>query len=123
MKKILVVEDDRRIALALTVRLRASGFEVITAPDALAGVNQARKHEPALVVLDLMMPAGGGLKVAERLRNLTQTATVPIIFLTASKDADMKRQALEFSPVAYLEKPYDAQDLLNAVHEAMAAPI
>ena len=119
MKKILVVEDDKRIAMALTVRLRASGFEVATAPDALAGVNQARRLEPSLVILDLMMPAGGGLKVAERMRNLTQTATIPIIFLTASRDPEMKRKALEFEPGAYLEKPYDAQELLNAVHESL----
>ena len=119
MSRILVVEDDKDIALALGTRLRAAGHGPVHAYDALAGVSQARKETPDLVLLDLMMPAGGGLKVAERLRAMEATSTVPIIFMTASKDPEMRTKAMEFSPHAFIEKPYDPLELLAVIHEAL----
>ena len=120
MKKILVVEDDKDIAFALGTRLRAAGFVPTHAYDALVGVSQARKETPDLVLLDLMMPAGGGLKVAERLRAMGPTATVPVIFLTASKDPELRAAAMAYGPHAFIEKPYDPMELLAVIHEALA---
>ncbi len=119
MNKILVVEDDKDIALALGTRLRAAGFKVSNAYDALGGVSRAVKDQPDLVILDLMMPAGGGIKVAERIRALEATATVPIIFITASQDPGLRNEAMAFDPHAFVEKPYDPATLLEKVHEAL----
>ena len=123
MKKILIVEDDRDIAMVLGTRLRAQGFTVINAYDAMGGVNQAQREAPDLVLLDLMMPAGGGLRVAERVRAFAKTATTPIIFLTASKDAELREKAMEQSPFAFLEKPYDPQLLLARIQEALGIAV
>jgi DNA-binding response OmpR family regulator len=60
MPKILVVEDDKKIALALSVRLKAKGHEVLIAHDALGGLTMANQKKPDLVLLDIGMPAGGG---------------------------------------------------------------
>ena len=119
MKKVLIVEDDKKISMALTIRLKSKGYEVLTAFDALSGVSVAVKNRPDMILLDVMMPAGGGFSVAERLRALAQTAMTPIIFLTASKRPGLEEKAEELSAVAFFEKPYDAESLLKTIDETL----
>lgn len=118
--KILIVEDDRNIAKALAVRLRAAGLEVIMAYDALSGLDMALRQQPDLVILDIGLPAGSGLSVAERIQNLIPRLT-PIIFLTASRQPGLRERAMQLGPVDYLEKPYDAEKLLEAIARALPA--
>ena len=118
MRKILVIEDDRKIALALALRLKASGYEASIAHDAITGVNVAIKLRPDLVLLDISMPAGNGFVVAERIQTLIPTAT-PIIFLTASKQPGFREKATELGAVGYFEKPYDADALLACIKETL----
>jgi DNA-binding response OmpR family regulator len=119
MKKILVVEDDPKISMALGVRLRAHGYEVIVAFDAMIGLSQAVKQRPDLVILDVSMPAGNGFIVAERIQNLATTAGTPMIFITASKDPAFKTRAEELGAVAFLEKPFESEKILAAVQQAL----
>jgi DNA-binding response OmpR family regulator len=119
MTKILIVEDDTKIATALAIRLKSEGYEVEIAVDAIMGVASARRLEPDLVILDISMPAGNGFTVAERLRALTQTMSTPFIFLTASKKPGLRERALEVGAVAFLEKPYDPEKLMATVREAL----
>jgi len=120
MNKILIIEDDKDIALALGMRLRAAGYTVANAYDGLTGVSSAATDAPDLIILDLMMPAAGGVQVAEGLRALDTTATVPIIFMSASRDPELRSQAMAVGPHAFLEKPYDPAVLLECVREALA---
>ncbi len=117
--KILVVEDDRHIAKALAVRLRSAGLEVVLACDALGGLEMAMRHLPDLVILDIGLPAGSGLKVAERIQTLVPKLT-PIIFLTASRQPGLREQAERLGPADYIEKPYDADKLLESVWKALS---
>lgn len=119
MKTILVVEDDRSIAAALGVRLKASGYEVVVAYDAVSGVAAAVRTRPDLVLLDLSMPGGGGLLVAERLRSLAGTAATPLIVMTASKDPSLRTKATALGVSHFFEKPYDAAALLAAIANAL----
>jgi PAS domain S-box-containing protein len=119
MKKILIVEDDRKIAIAVAVRLKANGYEVITVYDALAGVSSALQHHPALVLLDISMPAGSGFIVAERLQSIAQTAGTPMIFMTASKNPLFKKKAEEVGAVAFFEKPFEADQIIAAINQAL----
>lgn len=118
MRKILVIEDDRKIALALALRLRAAGYEASLAHDAVTGLNTAVKLRPDLVLLDISMPAGNGFVVAERIQNLIPVV-VPIIFLTASKQPAFREKATEMGAVGFFEKPYDAEALLAAIREVL----
>ena len=120
--KVLIVEDDRHIAKALAVRLRAAGLEVVMAGDALSGLDMALRLQPDLVLLDIGLPAGSGLKVAERIQTLLPKLT-PIIFLTASRRPGLREQALRLDPVDYFEKPYDAEKLMEAVQRALASRV
>jgi DNA-binding response OmpR family regulator len=115
-KKILIVEDDRKIAMALALRLQAAGYETLIAGDAMAGVSTAVKSMPNLVLLDISMPAGNGFTVAERMKTALPIP-VPVIFLTASKQPGFRDRARELGAVGYFEKPYEAEDLLAAVRQ------
>ena len=121
MKKVLLVEDDKKVALALGIRLKAMGYDVVTASDAVSAVSQARKSEPDVVLLDINLPGGDGFLVAERLQQLVQTATSPIIFITASKRSELKRKAEEVGAVRFLEKPFDATKLADAIETAFTS--
>jgi DNA-binding response OmpR family regulator len=118
MKKILIIEDDRKIAMTLTVRLKSAGYEATTAYDALTGVNVAVKDPPDLVLLDICLPVGNGFTVAEQIQTLVPTP-IPIIFITASKQPSFRQRANELGAAGYFEKPYEAEELLAAIQNAL----
>lgn len=115
MKNILVVEDDKNIAKALEVRLRSSGYTPMIAHDAVMGIQSAVKNKPNLVIMDISIPGGDGLMVAERMSKLDETCDIPVIFLTATKKPGYKERAEELGAAAYFEKPYDANQLMGKV--------
>jgi DNA-binding response OmpR family regulator len=117
--KILVVEDDKRIALALAIRLRAAGYDVIVAPDAVLAMSMALKHRPDLLVLDVLIPGGNGFQVAEWVQDLEAMIGVPCIFITASKVPGLRERARQLGAVGFFEKPYDAGDLLATIRETL----
>jgi|SRR5690349_4114572 len=119
MKRILIVEDDRDNAAVLGMRLRNEGYEVAVAYDAVSGLNTATHDRPHLVLLDISMPGGGGLLVAERLRNMVGTVATPIIFVTGTKDPVLRSKAVALGAAGYLEKPYEPRQLLAAVTRAI----
>jgi DNA-binding response OmpR family regulator len=117
--QILVVEDDEKIALSLSIRLRAAKYEVTLAYDAISGVNAATKYQPDLILLDITMPGGSGFTVAEEVKKALP-AGVPIIFLTASRQPGLRERAMELGAAGFFEKPYDAQALLACIQQALA---
>jgi len=114
MKKILIVDDDSKSIAALQIRLKAAGYEVITAPDGVSGLKQAVERRPDLVVMDVWMPDGPGILTAQRLKHVG-LADVPVIFLTAGKKKDLWNIAEEVEPAGFFEKPYDARRLLDSI--------
>lgn len=117
MKKILVVEDDKKISLALAIRLRAVGYQVIQAYDTVGGTSMAKKHEPDVILLDISMPGGDGFNVAQRVRKIIGSEPV-IIFLTAHKEPELRQRAMEFGAAGFIEKPYDADRLIELIAKA-----
>ncbi len=115
--KILVVDDEPDIVKIVGIRLKASGYEVVTAMDGLQATNIAIIEQPDLIVLDINMPAGDGHTVAKRLKNSSKTCSVPIIFLTASTNPEDYKKAIDSGIVKYITKPFDAKELLAAVDD------
>src|SRR5438132_94472 len=114
MNKILIVEDDKKIVAALTTRLKAAGYEVLTAVNGLEGLKLAVTSKPDLIIMDVWMPGGVGPLIAERLKTLG-LAGVPVIFLTASKKKELWDIAKQVEPAGFFEKPYDPKKLLDAI--------
>jgi len=113
-KHILLIDDDPDLALGLSVRLRAHGYDVSAAPDAITGFAKVRNDEPDLVLLDLGLPGGDGLVVLERIRSNTNTQLTPVVVLTA-RDLTYQAEAKKLGAQAYLQKPVDNDVLLETV--------
>ncbi len=119
-KKILVVDDDKKIVAALTIRLEAAGYEVLTALNGLEGLKLAVSFRPNLVIMDIWLPEQVGILVAERFKHFG-LADIPIIFITASKQKDVWQFVEEVGAAGFFEKPYDPEKLLAAVANALEA--
>src|ERR1700723_3892390 len=95
MKKILIVEDDQKIARALVIRLKPNCYDPSVAPDALTGSSLARTIKPDLILLDVCLPAGNGFQLAKDFQRMPHTSATPIFIMTASKNPELQQQALE----------------------------
>jgi DNA-binding response OmpR family regulator len=121
-RRVLLVDDDRDIVQMLTGVLRKAGYEVIAALDALQGVSQAQRNQPDVILLDLVMPAGGGFSVLQRLKALARTNTIPVIVLTGSVEPGIEAKARELGAQGFFHKPYDVAAVLDAIRQVLAEP-
>ena len=121
-KKILIVEDDADVRLGYHVLLKANRYDTFFAPDASSAVSEARKHEPDLIILDLGLPAGDGFVVLERLRANTYLAVIPVIVVSARDVHGNKERALEAGARAYLQKPWNDNELLALIRKLAGKP-
>jgi DNA-binding response OmpR family regulator len=118
-KKILIVDDERDIVKALMIRLQTNGYNVVAAFDGAQGLFMANKEMPDLVIIDIRMPAGDGFSVVEKLRQSNRTGQIPIIFLTGSPERNAEEKAMGLGARFYIKKPYDPEELLDAVKRAL----
>lgn len=117
--KVLIVDDDADIRRGLNVRLRANGYEVLFAADAISALSVAVKERPDLVILDIGLPAGDGYVVMERLQKHPALACVPVIVLSARDAQENKQRALEAGAYAFFQKPADNNQLLRTIRAAL----
>jgi CheY-like chemotaxis protein len=120
MKTVLLIDDDNVFLLTIGVRLKSMGYVVHAAKDAVSAVSAVRKTSPDVIVLDVSLPAGDGFMVAERLQKLISAAATPIIFVTASERPGMSERAMKLGAVAFLNKPFDATTLADAIESALS---
>ena len=123
--RLLMIEDDRRLAQMVAEYLGQSGFEVAHAPDGEQGLEQLRLIHPEMVILDLMMPGIDGLEVCRRIRALPdELARTPVLMLTAKGDPMDRIIGLEIGADDYLPKPFEPRELLARVKALLrrAAP-
>jgi two-component system alkaline phosphatase synthesis response regulator PhoP len=116
MKKILVVEDEAKIASLVRDYLEHAGFEVITSRDGDEALAQARRSRPDLVVLDLGLPGRDGLDVARALRGFS---TVPIVMLTARGEEADRIVGLELGADDYVVKPFSPREMVARVRAVL----
>ena len=120
MAKILIVDDDQDIRRLLAIRLKSIGHDAVFAGDAISAVNQARKEEPDLILLDVMLPAGDGYLVMERLKAMPAMEGIPVIVISALDPTLQEDKLAASSADAYLQKPFDHEELLAAIDRALA---
>ena len=117
-QKILVVDDDPNITIAVAARLEASHYDVLTASNGFEAIKMALRDPPDLILLDMWMPIGIGLSVAERLKELA--LDIPVVFLTACKKAELRAATRAVGAAGFVEKPYDPEMLLETIEQALS---
>jgi DNA-binding response OmpR family regulator len=113
MAKILIVEDEPNMVAGLRDNFEFEGYQVISAPDGVAGLERALSESPDLVILDVMMPRMSGLDVCKQLK--TKKPGIPIIMLTARGQEVDKVVGLELGADDYVTKPFSIRELLARV--------
>jgi two-component system KDP operon response regulator KdpE len=110
--RVLVVDDDPRIVKFLEVKLKASGYGVLTANSGFEALEQVEAQEPDLVVLDVLMPRKDGF---ETLKELRAFSSVPVIVLSAKEADTDKIKGLELGADDYLAKPFSPDELVARI--------
>lgn len=113
LKKILIIEDEHSIATLLSYNLVQAGYETIIANDGKQGYETALSENPALILLDLMLPSMDGVEVCKSLRQ--QKVNTPIIMLTAKDDEFDKVLGLELGADDYMTKPFSPREVVARV--------
>lgn len=113
---VFVVDDDPSVRKALRRLLRSAGLHVETFESAEEFLQFERNDGPSCLVLDIQMPGLSGLQLQEQLA--TSGSTLPVIFITAYEDTNVRTRALDQGAARFLEKPFDDDVLLDAIRSA-----
>ena len=117
--KIIVIEDNKEHLMELAIRLRAHGFDVVSAGDGATAMTVVNREKPDAVILDLGLPGGDGFVVLQRLRSLASTVALPVVVVTARPAQTNRALALEQGVVAFLQKPVKTAELMTALRKAL----
>ena len=127
-KKIMVVDDSIVILKTLSMKLKASGYDVLTAEDGAVAVSTARRERPDLILLDLVFPPdvahGGGVAwdgflIMDWLKRMEEVKNIPIIIITGAKSEEFKARSMASGAVGYIQKPINNDELLAAIHQTL----
>jgi DNA-binding response OmpR family regulator len=120
-KLILIADDDRDLVTALSIRLRAAGYRVVGAHDGDEAFRVAQESKPDLIILDVRMPSGGGFSSIEKMKHSLTIRNIPVIFLTAFDDDEMREEAMRLGASGYFRKPFDDAQFMAAISEVLGA--
>ncbi|MFO7680866.1 MAG: response regulator [Chloroflexota bacterium] len=118
-QSVLIVDDEPMARTLLRLMLVRVGFNVSEAEDGYDALEKVQQNLPDIILLDVMMPGMDGFSVCEELRQRKETATLPIIMLSAKTDLDSINKGLRIGATKYLTKPISPEDLTRHVKEAL----
>lgn len=119
MPRILLVEDNEMNRDMLSRRLQRKGHEVLIAVDGEAGAQMAESERPDLILMDMSLPTVDGWEATRRIKRLPETASIPIIALTAHAMAGDRDKAIEAGCDDYDSKPVDFERLLGKIQSLL----
>ncbi|HUU27991.1 MAG TPA: response regulator [archaeon] len=119
--KILIVDDEKALRLGLSRCLQNAGFETLVAECGAEALCLMDLHQPALIILDVMMRGLSGLEVCRTLRKKPETSAVKIVFLSAKGQLRDKVEGLEAGGDYYITKPFDYRELITIIKELLEA--
>lgn len=120
---ILVVEDHTPLLRHIAFLLQVAGFDVMTAHDGAEAMRLMNRAMPALVLTDAEMPGVNGYALLNRLRADRKTAKLPVIMMSEKYDYESLMDALDMGANEYLPKPFDTEQMLDAVYAALGEPV
>lgn len=115
MPKVLIVDDEPHIVKLVSFTLRNHGFEVVDAQDGSVAVEVARRERPDLIVMDVMMPLVDGHEACRRLKADPETASIPVLMLSAKGQSHEVSAGLDSGATEYVCKPFTPSELLGKV--------
>lgn len=107
MKKVVLIEDSKTLAGALTGALELEGVQTVWAADGVQGVAAARREKPDLILLDLMLPKLSGFEVCKMLKTNDLTWRIPVVIMSTLTDPESRDRAKEAGADYFIAKPYD----------------
>ncbi|MBL9215249.1 MAG: response regulator [Opitutaceae bacterium] len=119
--RILAVDDEPELTELMHYHLVRAGYTVDTAANGWEAIHAVRAHRPDIILLDLMLPDLDGFGVCEILRRDPDTATIPIIIVSAWSSTDSRNLGLELGALDYITKPFQPRDLVGRVDRLMHA--
>jgi DNA-binding response OmpR family regulator len=117
--KIMIVDDDPELRMALKLRLQAHHYETVSACDGYSAIALAQKERPNLIILDLGLPAGNGYSVLKRLRESDTLSSIPVIVLTARDPHGNEERSFDAGAAAFFQKPADNTELLEVIRASL----
>lgn len=121
MPRILIVDDEPNIVLALEMLMKREGYEIRTVGDGERAVEAAETFRPDLILLDVMMPRMDGYEVCQRLRSDRVLKDVVIVMLTAKGRAVEREKGLALGADLYITKPFSTREVVQKVKELLAS--
>lgn len=122
-KRILIVDDDQDLVKLLARKLAQANFEALAAFDASQAIRLAQKESPSLILLDMRLPAGGGLGTLQNLKNSFKTNMIPIIIITGQESAGTEREVRKYDVEHIMTKPLDMEALVKKIKELLGEDI
>ena len=122
-KKIMIVDDEPNIVLALKFLMEEEGFDVQCFYDGDTALENVTKVIPDLIILDVMMPGKDGFSVAKYIRNQPSLENTAIIFLTAKGTSQDKMEGYDSGAESYIVKPFDNDEIVSKVHQVLGVDI
>lgn len=120
MPRILIVDDEPNIVLALELLMKREGYETLSVDDGQKAVEAVKEFLPDLVLLDIMMPKMDGYEVCQRIRADARFKDVSIVMLTAKGREVEKEKGMALGADLYITKPFSTRDVLLKVREMLA---
>ncbi|MBF8254963.1 MAG: phoP [Deltaproteobacteria bacterium] len=115
-KTIMVVDDNPDIITIVKTILEGKGYTVLSASSGLELLNMLKNQKPDLIILDIMMPEMDGLEVLSRLKAVADTATLPVILLTAKVQYEDVLGGYKLGADYYITKPFTSTQLVNGIN-------
>ena len=119
--RVLIIDDDRPLCELFAAHLRGAGYVPMIAEDAMQGFMFAQRELPDVILLDINMPAGGGMTVFDRLSKSAKTREIPVVVVTAIDDTKVEADSTARGARAVLHKPVDKDTLIKQVATVLAS--
>jgi DNA-binding response OmpR family regulator len=118
-KRILIADDEEDVVTTLQFTLEKEGYQCLTAYDGKEALDKAKRENPDLIVLDIMMPKMNGYEVSRLLKFDARFKHIPIVMLTARTQAKDKEIGRDTGADVYITKPFEMDDLVSTVHNIL----
>ena len=117
--KILVIDDSKVIRMRVKDMLPEGNFDIIEAKDGLEGFNLIRTENPNLIMLDFLLPKMSGWEVYQEIQKQSQYRSIPLVLMSGRKEEVTDKITEPFEYFSFVEKPFDKEQLINAIRDAM----